>query len=67
MCGKSFDVEFHSGHVLLNSDGDFACSQRCADAYHRKLNFIGGTVCASEANCLAYLHGHMDEPNFYDP
>jgi len=67
MCSKEIDVEWNRNYVLLNSDGDFACSRKCADAYHRKLRFIGGVVCQSEANCLSYLKGTMEEPNFYDP
>lgn len=59
------DIEFHSGHVLLNSDGDFACSSRCASDYRANLNWIGGVVAQSEANTLAYLRGDLRSP--YDP
>jgi hypothetical protein len=59
-CGKAIDVEYGMGHVLLNSDGDFACSSRCADTYQRKMNWIGGVVAQSEGATLGYLRGDFD-------
>jgi len=37
-CNKEIDIEFGPRqHVLLNSDGDFACSSACARSWKAKL------------------------------
>jgi hypothetical protein len=46
-CGKECP---EYGAVLLNGDGDFACSQACADAHEREQDhFLNVTIHSDEA------------------
>jgi len=64
VCGKDFDVEFHSGHVLLNGDGDFACSKKCAEKHEKEKKWFFDVVVQSEETCLDYLSGTLNPPDF---
>ncbi len=56
-CGKEVP-EF--GGVLLNQDGDFACSEECAKRYNEKKDRFFNNVVPSKEATTAYLLGIGD-------
>lgn len=43
-CGKEVDVEWDTGFIWTNMDGDLVCSQKCLDAYEKEKDYFCGTV-----------------------
>lgn len=54
VCPKSADVY---GRVLLNQDGDFACSDWCAKKYFAERNDFFNRIVQSEHLTERYLRG----------
>lgn len=54
VCPKSADVY---GRVLLNQDGDFACSKPCADKYYAERDDFFKRIVLSENLTERYLRG----------
>ncbi len=48
------------GGVLLNQDGDFACSEDCAKKYRQKADHFFYHIVQSEEATAAYLSGIGD-------
>jgi hypothetical protein len=53
-CPKSADT---INKVLLNADGDFACSKECADKYNREKADFFNRIVHSEDLTERYLKG----------
>jgi len=55
-CDKSSDT---LDRILLNQDGDFACSQKCADEYKKQRDHFFNVTVHNEALTEEYLRGRL--------
>jgi len=46
--------EFNSDGILLNFDGDFACSTKCETQHEKDIHELG-EACQTEAGFLAWM------------
>ena len=54
-CKKEVDVEWDTGFIWTNNDGDLVCSQKCFDAREREMDYFCGTVLNDDKLFAAWL------------
>jgi len=45
------------GCVVVGMDGDFACSKKCEEEYHKQVDYFCGTVLTNDASYQNWLAG----------
>lgn len=43
-CKKEVDVEWDTGFIWTNTDGDLVCSQKCFDARQKEMDHFCGVI-----------------------
>lgn len=56
-CGESAEG---LDRVLLNADGDFACSRKCADRYEKNMKMLADSLADNDAYAAWWAEGGID-------
>lgn len=49
--------------IVVNIDGDLACSQECKEAYERQKEHFFNHIVHDEERCERWLKGGRDDPD----
>lgn len=54
-CGKEVDVEWDTGFIWTNMDGDLVCSEKCHKAYEKEKNYFLESILPNDSVFAAWL------------